>query len=132
MTAVTGKENFHSKIGNDLMVNGFGVVVLNRARNVMDVNNLFLGSVENKMKLIGFLIMIIGITFGLGMLYLGIRVMFIGGIIDIINQVKAVTTDAVVVAFAIAKILFAGIINMIGIWGGILITGVGIKGIVKC
>ena len=53
-------------------------------------------------KLIGVLIGVALIAAGL---YLGLYVMLIGGIIDIINQFKAPTVDAMVVAFAIAKIV---------------------------
>lgn len=78
-------------------------------------------------KILGCIITIFGISFTLFLLYIGIRVMLIGGIIDIINQVKASSTDATIVAMAIAKIIFSGLVDTIGLWGGILISGFGIK-----
>jgi hypothetical protein len=46
-----------------------------------------------------------GIALGI---YVGLWVCFIGGIVDIINQVKATDTDALTVAWGIAKIVLAG------------------------
>jgi hypothetical protein len=56
-------------------------------------------------NLVGVLLMLCGVVFGL---YVGIWWSFIGGIVDIINESKAVDVDALNVAIGVAKIVFAG------------------------
>lgn len=72
---------------------------------------------------IGSLIIIAGI---LGGAYVGIYLMFIGGIIQLINVIRATVLIPSDVAIGIAKILFcelAGLIPVVGILvGGVLIA----------
>lgn len=57
---------------------------------------------------IGVLMCIAGIALGL---YAGVWWAFIGGIIDIINEIKAVDTNAMNIAIGCVKVLFAGAIG---------------------
>lgn len=45
--------------------------------------------------------------------WLGIWIMFVGGIVDIVDAIKAVDTDSMTVAIGMAKIVFAAPIG----WG---------------
>lgn len=56
----------------------------------------------------GVILIIFGVCLGL---YAGIWWAFVGGIVDIINEIKADETEAVTVAIGIVKILFAGFIG---------------------
>lgn len=51
------------------------------------------------------LIIIVAAAIGAG--WLGIWIMFIGGIVDIIDAIKAADTDAMTVAIGVAKIVLA-------------------------
>ncbi len=51
--------------------------------------------------------------------YLGIWVLFIGGIVDVIGQIQAPVLEAKGLAIGIAKVLFAGFIGTVV--GGIFI-----------
>jgi hypothetical protein len=63
------------------------------------------------MKMIaGIALILIGLVLGL---YVGIWLCFIGGIIGVIEQIRAETLDATIVAISIAKILFAGLIGWV-------------------
>lgn len=44
-------------------------------------------------------------------LYVGIWICFIGGIVDIIEQIRAPELESLVIAIGIAKVFFAGIIG---------------------
>lgn len=68
-------------------------------------------------KIVGMIIAIIGIALGL---YTGFWVMFVGGIIDIIDVFKAPTTDGGIVAIALLKIFGAGLVGAIIAWCGII------------
>lgn len=61
-------------------------------------------------NVIGVLMIIGGIVCGL---YAGIWWAFVGGIVDIINEVKAQEIEAINVAIGIAKVLFAGAIGQL-------------------
>jgi hypothetical protein len=67
-------------------------------------------------ELIGLLLIIIGVIFGL---YVGIWVCFVGGIIDIIEQIRATNLEAMSVAWGVAKIVFAEFFGVIS--GGIIV-----------
>lgn len=54
--------------------------------------------------LIGVLLILAGIVIGL---WLGVWVLFIGGIIDIINQIKSPEFNGMVIAWGIVKIMIA-------------------------
>ena len=77
------------------------------------------------MKLIGILLMVAGVILGI---WLGVFVMFIGGIIQILNglphQVLGgfVPLNAVAIAIGIARILFSGAAGWLV---GICMTGLG-------
>jgi len=43
--------------------------------------------------------------------YVGIWLMFVGGTVDVIEQVRAKTLEAMAVAIGVAKVLFAGFIR---------------------
>lgn len=57
---------------------------------------------------IGVLMCIAGVALGL---YAGLWLAFIGGIVDIINEIKAVDTNAMNIAIGIVKIVFASAIG---------------------
>jgi hypothetical protein len=59
-------------------------------------------------KVIGLLLVLAGFAFGL---YAGVWWAFIGGIVDIINEVRAHELSALNVAIGVAKIFFAGLIG---------------------
>lgn len=61
------------------------------------------------MKMIlGLVLMVAGIALGL---YAGIWWAFIGGIVDVIREIRAPDLNAMTVAVGIAKVLFAGLIG---------------------
>lgn len=59
---------------------------------------------------IGVLMCIAGVVLGL---YAGLWWAFIGGIVDVVNEVKAVDTSAMNIAIGIVKIVFAGAIGAV-------------------
>lgn len=59
-------------------------------------------------QIIGVLITLCGATAGL---YIGGYLMFIGGIIDIIEQIKADEIDAAILAFGIGKFMLSGLVG---------------------
>lgn len=69
-------------------------------------------------KVFGILIILAGIALIALGVYTGIVGMLIGGIVDIINQIKAPTTDALAIAVAIVKIVFCELPIVIGFWTG--------------
>jgi len=60
------------------------------------------------MKIVGALMIALGVVVGL---YLGIWWMFIGGIVQIIEQVRAVDMSAGAVAIGVARVFFAGFVG---------------------
>lgn len=58
--------------------------------------------------IIGIILIVAGIVLGL---YCGLWWAFIGGIIAIIEQVRAEYMDATIIAISICKIIFAGLIG---------------------
>jgi hypothetical protein len=56
--------------------------------------------------LVGILLMFAGLALGV---YVGIWVCFVGGIVDIINQIKAPDMSASIIAWGVVKILFTGL-----------------------
>ena len=64
----------------------------------------------NFKKTAGLLLMVAGAGFGV---YAGLVWAFIGGIVDVIQAVRAVELDAMAVAFGVLKILFAGFIGAV-------------------
>jgi hypothetical protein len=74
---------------------------------------------EREMKVIGVILMVLGVLVGL---YLGVWWGFIGGIVDIVGEVKAPEIDAMVLALGVAKIIFC---ELIGGVPGFIIGGGG-------
>lgn len=60
------------------------------------------------MKVIGFLLVIAGVLFGA---WAGIWWAFIGGIVNVIDGVRAENVDAMLIAGGIAKVTFAAVIG---------------------
>lgn len=60
--------------------------------------------------LIGFVLIIAGIAFGV---WAGVWWAFIGGIVDVIEQVRAPELSALAVATGLAKVMFAGVIGYV-------------------
>lgn len=69
-------------------------------------------------KLFGILIALAGVCLGV---YTGFWVMFVGGIVDIIDAVKAPVADAGIIGWAILKILLASFVGVVIAWIGITI-----------
>ena len=61
-------------------------------------------------QILGILLILAGIALGL---YVGVWLMFIGGIVAVITAVKAATTVPLDVAIGIARIVFAGFVGML-------------------
>jgi hypothetical protein len=62
------------------------------------------------MKIVGILLIVCGAAAGV---YFGIWWAFIGGIVDVITQVRAPELSALGVAVGVAKIVFAGLIGWV-------------------
>jgi len=60
------------------------------------------------MKLVGVVLVICGAILGL---YVGIWLCFVGGIVDVIQQIRAEYLDATAVACSVAKIVFSGVLG---------------------
>jgi hypothetical protein len=76
---------------------------------------------RRKMKqLLGFLLILAGVFVGI---WLGIYVMFIGGIVNIINAIKETPTNAPGIAFGILRVILSG---FVGWFSGAIITAFGI------
>lgn len=71
------------------------------------------------MKILGVILMVIGVFVGL---YLGIWWAFVGGIVDIVNEVKAVETSGLAIAIGAAKIVF---FELIGGIPAVIVCGAG-------
>jgi hypothetical protein len=72
-------------------------------------------------KIIAVIIVIVGILLGL---YTGLKVMFIGGIIDVVEQIKATNLDGSALAVGIVKILFAGVVGWVIFYISIFIAAI--------
>ena len=59
-------------------------------------------------KAVGLCLIVLGVAYGL---YFGLWWAFIGGIIDVINEIRAPELSAAGVAIGIAKVVFAGFIG---------------------
>lgn len=68
---------------------------------------------------LGILCVIASVILGL---YVGVWICFIGGIVDIIEQVQAETVEAMAVAIGIAKIVFAGLAGWLSFFVGIVVS----------
>ena len=56
-------------------------------------------------KILGLTIIVAGVVFGT---YIGVWVLFVGGIIDIVGQIRAPILEAPILAHGIASVVFAG------------------------
>ena len=68
--------------------------------------------------LFGTLIMIFGVLLGI---YIGVWIMFIGGIVQIINAIKATPVEAMPIALGVARMVCASIVGSIIAFGSIAI-----------
>lgn len=80
------------------------------------------------MKIVNWVIGCFGLAVIGYAVYLGLWVCFIGGIIDLINQIKAIETSSGTVAFGVLKIVCAGTITVIVSLIGVMIAGFGFHG----
>ncbi len=71
--------------------------------------------------IIGTIVAITAIVIGL---YLGVVWAFIGGIIQIITEIRADNLNEVNIAWGIAKVIFASFITTIIIWPGIMLASI--------
>lgn len=63
-----------------------------------------------KTGFLGVIMIVAGIVLGL---YTGVWLCFIGGIVDVIQQVRADQLSAVAVAVGVAKVVFSGLAGLI-------------------
>lgn len=80
------------------------------------------------MKIVNWVIGCLGLAVIGYAIYLGLWVCFIGGIVDLINQIKADETSSGTVAWGILKIVCAGTITVIVSLIGGIIAGFGFFG----
>jgi len=72
------------------------------------------------LKLIfGLILLVGGVVLGI---WLGVYVMFIGGLTQFINAIKSTPVPASELAFSVAKMLFAGVV---GIASCLVVSGIG-------
>ena len=71
-------------------------------------------------KLLGVILIICGVILGL---YLGLYIMCVGGIVEVINGIKANPTNAWWIAKGILKFLFSGIVGWIS---GLIVVSMGV------
>lgn len=71
-------------------------------------------------KLIGLVVGICGIVYGI---YFGFWVMFIGGLVDIIDTIKAPVTSASIIGFGVLKMMFASFIGALIVWVSVALGG---------
>jgi hypothetical protein len=83
-------------------------------------------------KIYGLLFIIFGIILIGGGIYTGLWVMLVGGIVDLIEQIRADRVDSMVVAISIVKIIFCEFPVALGVWFGLFLTGLGIKFVLTC
>jgi len=76
------------------------------------------------MKLILFVIGILLFLAGIGLgIYVGFWLMFVGGLIEIINAIKAPVTVVSDVGFGVLKMMFAGFTGAVTFWVCTAIAG---------
>ena len=61
-------------------------------------------------EIIGFLMVLAGLAIGL---YVGVWLCFVGGIVNVIEAIRAPELSAASVAIGIAKVVFSGVIGWI-------------------
>lgn len=69
-------------------------------------------------KIFGMMVAIAGICFGV---YVGFWVLFVGGIVDIIDTIKSPVTDAGIIALGILKIMMASFCGAVIAWIGVAV-----------
>lgn len=74
---------------------------------------------------LGYAIAICGIGVAVGGIYYAVAYMLFGGVIDLINQIKAPETDGAICAWAVVKIVFTSFVVGVSFWVGVLLVGVG-------
>jgi hypothetical protein len=80
-------------------------------------------------RALGLFACLVALALFAGAVYVGIWLMLIGGIVDIVNQCKAPTTDGTVIGIAVVKIIFFELPLALGFWLGIICGGVGLAGL---
>lgn len=73
------------------------------------------------MFVIGVILFIVAIAAGF---YVGFWVMFVGGIMDIINAIKAPVTEASAIGWGVLKMIFASGVGAITFWIGAAISSI--------
>lgn len=64
--------------------------------------------IERNHVWLGWVVVVVGVCLGL---YVGLYVMFVGGIIQIISQIGAVNVSAAAIAWGVVKMLFAAVVG---------------------
>ena len=75
----------------------------------------------------GIFFIVLGTILLFGGIYTGLWVMLISGIVNLIEQIRAVNCDSMIIAMSIVKILFFEVPIAFGVWFGLLSIGAGIK-----
>ena len=79
------------------------------------------------MRLIGVILScLLGLAFAAAGCYVGFYLMLAGGIIDVINQIKAPEIDASIMTFGLLRALFFELPVALGIGFGMMVAGIGI------
>lgn len=81
-----------------------------------------------KQKIINNSIGFAGLVLIVFAVYLGLWVCFIGGIVDVINEIKAPVTTSGGVAWGIFKVVITGIVTAIGVIAGGALSAFGFFG----
>jgi|LakMenE18May11ns_1017448.scaffolds.fasta_scaffold8537121_2 hypothetical protein len=73
-------------------------------------------------QIVGLILIVLGVCLGL---YVGLYVCLVGGIIGLIDQIKAPETSSMAIATSIVKILFSSVLgwmsSLVGILPGIIL-----------
>ena len=69
------------------------------------------------------LAVLVGLASVAAVIYFGVFVMFIGGIIQIVNACKATDIQATQIAFGLARVFFTGISTVVVFWVLFLLNG---------
>lgn len=67
---------------------------------------------------------ILAIASVLGLIYFGVFIMFVGGIIQVVNALKMTDIPAMEVAIGLARVFFTGLGTVLVMWGLIFVNAV--------
>ena len=73
----------------------------------------------NTRNILGIALIVAGVILGV---YVGIWVCFVGGIVDVIEQIRAENIEALSIAWGVAKVLFAGLFGIVS-GGAVALVG---------